>query len=317
MSKIEAGKISIEDLPMSPKDVAEKVINLLKYRADEKGVNLNFSLGENIPDIVLGDPTRLNQILTNLIGNAIKFTDDGEVHLELTSSEDEIIYKVTDTGIGIPKNKLPYIFNTFEQSDKSINRRFGGTGLGLSISKKLSELMGGTIEVHSQEAVGSTFTLKLPKKLITSNKATSLPSQIRLEEMANALTGVRILIAEDNAFNQMIAQDDLNFYIKGVEIDVVENGALALEKYKSSNYQIVLMDAQMPEMDGMQATQKIREFEMVEKDGHRTPIVAMTASLLRTEIDQFLGAGMDNYIPKPYTLDELIGTIHYEVVEKN
>ena len=202
------------------------------------------------------------------------------------------------------------IFEAFEQVKGSTSRQYRGTGLGLSISKQLVELQNGKIWAQSEVGQGSIFYVELPlmaaaadaigKDLITGEK---------LKTMAASLKGVRILLAEDNAFNQMIAQDDLSFYFEDVKIDTVENGALAVEKFKTGNYDLILMDVQMPEMNGFEAAKKIREIEQSTGKEKRIPIIAMTASLLKSEIENCLAAGMDNYIPKPYKPEELIGTI--------
>ena len=310
LSKIEAGKLDIEKNPMNPTAVIENVAQILKYKAEEKGLQLNYKVEDDVPPLVMGDATRLNQILINLAGNAIKFTEKGSVDILLKKENDSLRYIIKDTGIGIPKDKMENIFEAFEQVKGSTSRQYRGTGLGLSISKQLVELQNGKIWAQSEVGQGSIFYVELPlmaaaadaigKDLITGEK---------LKTMAASLKGVRILLAEDNAFNQMIAQDDLSFYFEDVKIDTVENGALAVEKFKTGNYDLILMDVQMPEMNGFEAAKKIREIEQSTGKEKRIPIIAMTASLLKSEIENCLAAGMDNYIPKPYKPEELIGTI--------
>lgn len=312
LSKIEAGKLDIESIPMSPIAVIENVNQILKYKAEEKGLQFNYQVDEDVPELIMGDPTRLNQILINLAGNAIKFTGKGDVNILLQKENDRLKFSVKDTGIGISPNKIESIFGAFEQAKDSISRHYGGTGLGLSISKQLVELQQGKIWVESEEEKGSTFFFELPLIAAATNAVSdNLITEERLQKMTDSLQGIRILLAEDNVFNQMIAQDDLSYFIKNVKIDVVENGELAVEKFKSENYDLILMDVQMPEMNGFEATRKIRALE--EGKGNRIPIIAMTASLLKSEVDNCYDAGMDNYIPKPYQPEDLIAPIYEEV----
>ena len=314
LSKIEAGKLDIENIPMSPTSVIENVTQILKYKAEEKGLQLNYQVDDDVPSLIMGDPTRLNQILINLAGNAIKFTEKGNVNILLQKENDRLKFSVKDTGIGISPNKVESIFGAFEQAKDSISRHYGGTGLGLSISKQLVELQQGKIWVESEEDKGSTFFFELPLIAAATNAVSdNLITEERLQKMTDSLQGIRILLAEDNAFNQMIAQDDLSYFIKNVKIDVVENGVLAVAKFQQGNYDLILMDVQMPEMNGFEATEKIRVIEKSAGNKTRIPIIAMTASLLKSEIDHCHESGMDNYIPKPYQPEELIGPIFSEM----
>ncbi len=316
LSKIEAGKLDIESMPMKPAAVIENVTQILKYKAEEKGLGLNYQINDDVPSLVMGDPTRLSQILVNLVGNAIKFTEKGSVDILLCKENDRLRFAIRDTGIGIPKDQLESIFSAFEQAKGSTTRHYGGTGLGLSISHQLTELQNGKIWVESEEGKGSTFYVELPLFVAAADAiGKDLITEDRLKTMAASLKGIRILLAEDNAFNQMIAQDDLAFYIEEVTIDTVENGALAVEKFKTENYDLILMDVQMPEMNGFEATKKIREIEQSTGREKRIPIIAMTASLLKSEIDHCYESGMNNYIPKPYSSNELVGTIYQELKE--
>jgi CheY-like chemotaxis protein len=317
LSKIEVGKLDIESIPVKPAAIVENVMQILKFKAEEKGLILSANIEKDVPSLVMGDPTRLNQILINLIGNSIKFTAKGSVNVLLTKIEDNLRISITDTGIGIPKNQIDKIFGAFEQAEESTSRSYGGTGLGLSITQQLTELQNGKIWVESEEGKGSTFFVELPI-IATVGGATGkeLITEDNLKSRAAALNGTRILLVEDNAFNQMIAQDDLNYYIEDVKIDTVENGLLAVEKYQANDYDLILMDVQMPLMNGFEATQKIRDLEKSAGKENKMPIIAMTASLLKSEVDNCLAAGMNNYIPKPYQPKELIGPI-YEVLKKN
>lgn len=314
LSKIEAGKLEVEHIPMSPVSVIENVTQLLKFKAEEKGLELSYDIASDVPELVMGDPARWNQILINLVGNAIKFTEKGEVAISLTLENEQLKFAVTDTGIGIAKEKLEHIFEAFEQAKGSTARYYGGTGLGLNISKQLVELQHGKIWAESLEGQGSTFFVTLPLAIASADAiGQDFISEENLKAMRDSLEGIRILIAEDNPFNQMIAQDDLSFYLKDATIDTVENGALAVEKFQANAYDLILMDVQMPLMNGFEATQKIREIEKSEGRETIVPVIAMTASLLKTEIDSCYDAGMDNYIPKPYKTEELIAPIYKEL----
>jgi signal transduction histidine kinase/CheY-like chemotaxis protein len=309
LSKIEAGKLDVEKIPMQPAEVMDTVEKILRYKAEEKSLSFSFEIDESVPNWVMGDPTRLNQILTNLAANAIKFTEKGSVSISLNKKNDFLLYEVRDTGIGIAEDKLLSVFDAFEQAEGSTTRRFGGTGLGLSISRQLVELMGGNIWAESKVGKGSAFFISLPLIAVEGEVTDKQSlSEEQIMEMGTALSSKRILLAEDNQFNQMIAADDLEYYAQGIQVDIVENGRLALEKTKSGEYDLILMDVQMPEMDGIEASLKIREWEQA-NDKAPIPIIAMTASLLKSEVNLCLEAGMDNYIPKPYEAEELVGTI--------
>jgi signal transduction histidine kinase/ActR/RegA family two-component response regulator len=313
LSKIEAGKLEVEQIPMNPEAVMVNVVQLLKFKAEEKGLQLSYEVAADVPKFVIGDPTRLNQILLNLAGNAIKFTEKGKVAISLTLENQQLRFAIKDTGIGIATDKIEHIFKAFEQAKGSTSRFYGGTGLGLSISKQLVELQQGKIRAESNLGQGSTFYVSLPLSIASADLGQAIISEEKLKTMMKSLKAIRILIAEDNPFNQMIAQDDLSFYIDDVVIETVENGALAIEKFKTSSYDLILMDVQMPEMNGFEATKKIREIESTQKRETSIPIIAMTASLLKTEIDSCYNAGMNNYIPKPYKLEELIVPIFKEL----
>jgi signal transduction histidine kinase/CheY-like chemotaxis protein len=314
LSKIEAGKLEVENISMNLESVVENVIQILKYKAEEKGLILSYEISENTPTLVMGDPTRLNQILINLVGNAIKFTEKGIVDILVSSVDNKLHFEIKDTGIGIPKDKHEHIFGAFEQAKESTSRYYGGTGLGLNISKQLIDLQNGKIWVDSIENKGSTFYFELPLTIPDSDAISqSFISEDKLKAMAKSLKGIRILIAEDNPFNQMIAQDDLSYFIKDISLDIVENGVLAIEKFNTNTYDLILMDVQMPEMNGFEATKNIRTIEKSKGRTTNIPIIAMTASLLKTEIENCYEAGMNNYIPKPYKLEELIVPIFNEL----
>ncbi|PKG44112.1 tetratricopeptide repeat-containing hybrid sensor histidine kinase/response regulator [Psychroflexus sp. MES1-P1E] len=318
LSKIEAGKLDIESISLNLEAVVENFIQILKFKAEEKGLTLSYEISEDAPALIMGDPTRLNQILINLVGNAIKFTEKGNVKIFISSTNGQLHFEIKDTGIGIPKDKQKSIFESFEQAKGSTTRYYGGSGLGLSISKQLVDLQNGKIWVESSEGNGSAFYFDLPLTIPKTNAVGQrFISEDKLKTMAKSLKGIRILIAEDNPFNQMIAQDDLSYYIEDISIDTVENGMLAIDKFKSNNYDLILMDVQMPVMNGFEATKKIRDLEKSKGLATTISIIAMTASLLKTEIENCYNAGMNNYIPKPYKVEELIVPIFNELKSKN
>jgi signal transduction histidine kinase len=314
LSKIQAGKLDIQKIPMQPVEVLENVTQTLEYKAADQGLVLAYSIGEDVPKLVQGDPVRLNQILTNLVGNAIKFTPSGRVDILLEKVGNQLQFSIKDTGIGISPAQTSNIFKKFEQASNSTTRHYGGTGLGLSISKQLVELQNGTIRVESEEGKGSTFFVQLPIVVASAEEVKEgFITKERLKKMAESLKGIRILLAEDNAFNQMIAQDDLSYYIEDISIEVVGTGVTAIAEFTQNNYDLVLMDVQMPEMDGLTATRQIRQLEADGGKPKGIPIIAMTASLLKYEIDSCYDAGMNGYIPKPYQIEELIGSIHKQL----
>lgn len=308
LSKIEAGKLHIEQIPINPVEVAEQVIEMLRFKAEEKGLALSMTVEEDFPQQVQGDPTRLNQILTNLTGNAIKFTEEGSVRLHLQQHAGQMQFSIVDTGIGIPEEKQGEIFGSFEQADDSTTRDYGGTGLGLSITRQLVELQEGTIALESEVDKGSTFRVSLPLVKTKESKAvrTSIPES-QLKAMGAEMKGLRILLAEDDPFNVMVVGDDLAWYIPEVQIDTAENGLAAIEMYQQGGYDLILMDMRMPNMNGYEAAKEIRKIDQ------NIPIIALTASLLESEIQLCHEVGMNGYIPKPYQLDQLVGTM-YEVV---
>jgi signal transduction histidine kinase/ActR/RegA family two-component response regulator len=314
LSKIEAGKLDIENISLNLEVVVENVIQILKFKAEEKGLILSYNIDNNVPNLVMGDPTRLNQILINLVGNAIKFTEKGSVKIFVSATDSQLHFEIKDTGIGIPKDKHESIFGAFEQAKESTTRYYGGTGLGLNISKQLIDLQDGKIRIESCEGQGSTFSFELPLTIPEADTVSqNFISEDKLTTMAKSLKGIRILIAEDNPFNQMIAQDDLSYYIEDITIETVENGVFAIEKFKTNTFDLILMDVQMPEINGFEATKRIREIEKSEGRTTIIPIIAMTASLLKTEINSCYNAGMNSYIPKPYKIEELIVPIFNEL----
>ena len=314
LSKIDSGELEIETSIFSPHMIIENVVKALKFRASDKGLTLNYSIDVSVPQAVVGDPSRLYQVLTNLVGNAIKFTESGGIIISLTVNNEAnpmLRCCVQDTGIGIPESKIDYIFETFKQGEKSKSQIFKGTGLGLSISKKLIELQGGKIWLESTLGTGSKFFFELP--LIISNEQESkkiLLTDDDLFEIGNILKGIRILLAEDDDFNIMVLEDDLKYYIKEYDLTIVNNGEDAITVFENNNFDLVLMDMHMPVMGGIEATKKIRTWEKQEQIQKKTPIVAMTANIVKSEIERCLSAGMDDYLPKPYKPEALLSKLN-------
>jgi PAS domain S-box-containing protein len=321
-SKIEAQKLELENRRFSLAGHLVKTVSMLDIQARQKGLGLSYEIDKEVPEFVAGDPARLRQILNNLIMNAIKFTDAGSVTVTVKATEenDELItvkYSVIDTGIGIPEEKQKLLFMPFSQIDSSSTRRFGGTGLGLAISKQLVEMMGGRIGVRSIEGAGSTFwfTVRLEKASAADaeQKDDGRSESAGSQESWQAETGAkdrcrngRILLAEDNTTNQLIATRLLEKI--GCSVDTVATGLAAIEALKSKSYNLILMDCQMPEMDGYEATKKIREME-TSSGAKRTPIVAMTAHALIGDREKCIAAGMDDYLSKPIDMKELFAAI--------
>jgi len=301
-SKIEAGKLTVESVPLDPLRIAEDALSICAEKAKEKNLSLSVVTGTALPDAMLGDPVRLSQILINLISNAVKFTETGGVTLGLEKSQDEFRFSVADTGIGMTADQIGRLFNPFEQADASTTRNFGGTGLGLAISKRLAFLMGGTIEVQSEKDVGSTFTLTIPYRYCAM-AARNVSPNLFAEGCEPRLEGLRILAAEDNEFNQLVLADMLGG--EGAKLSLVGNGQLALEAVAQDpgGFDIVLMDVQMPIMDGRSASLAIRKIAPSLK------IVGLTAHAIPAEHAECLAAGMVDVVTKPYKNDELVGCI--------
>lgn len=300
LSKIEAGGIELETAPFPLRKAITDTIELFTPVAIEKGITLEAELGRTLPRFVDGDEGRLTQILRNLIGNSIKFTDSGGIRILVKKIERDIYFGITDTGIGIPISQQAMIFDKFTQANNTSSRKYGGTGLGLAISKQLVELMDGNIGVISEVGKGSTFWMKIPLKECEDNDDsvdTYTPRSIKLgknEETMNRKAN--ILIAEDHPTNQFLVKRILmkNGFSN---IDMVENGRQAVDAFKTCAYDIVLMDGMMPEMDGYEATKLIREFESGGKS--HVPVIAMTANAMVGDREKCLDAGMDDYISKP------------------
>jgi len=306
-SKIEAGKFSLEKIPFSLRNTLERCMRGLLVRGEEKGLKIIYQVDSAVPTCLIGDPGRLRQVLTNLVGNAIKFCQQGEikVEVELASLETDDLtlhVRVTDTGIGIAEDACQRIFDQFEQADSSTTRKFGGTGLGLAICKKLVELMGGNIWVESQLGVGSCFHFTANFQ-IGNETLLSADSEAELASSQLRHAPMNILLADDVEINRALVQAILEPL--GHQITCAENGRMALEACTTTCFDVVLMDVQMPEMDGLQATRAIRNFERTTGRGKPVPIVAMTAFAGSEDRQICLDAGMNDYLTKPVKSDQL------------
>jgi PAS domain S-box-containing protein len=324
-SKIEAGKLDLHPIPFHLPETLADTLKALSLRAHQKGLRLFHQLAPDVPHYLTGDPGRLRQILMNLVGNAVKFTERGEVVVRVESNEGhgqpeagdvELHVAVHDTGIGIPHEKQQVIFEAFAQADSSTTRRYGGTGLGLAISSRLVALMGGRIWVDSQAGVGSTFHFTAffgrseasqlgSGGCLHGTRAGPTPSQAVPGTGVSIRSGLRVLLAEDNAINQMLAMRLLESM--GHRVKVVGNGLEAVGACERGTFDLVLIDLQMPDLDGFEATAAIRAREA--GTGRRTPIVALTAHALKGDRERCLLAGMDGYVSKPVQSGELFRVI--------
>lgn len=311
LSKIKSGKLEFEHIPFNTKEVIEGVITTLHFKAEEKGLSLTSTIASDVPATIVGDQVRLSQVLLNLVSNAIKFTSKGGVTIDckLKGRKDnkaEIEFAVTDSGIGIPEDKFDKIFESFSQVGAETTRLYGGTGLGLTISRQLVSLQGGTITVKSKLGEGTTFTATIPYEVYSGIGMEEDKHQSR-ETGADKVKNIRILIAEDNEMNQMVVVDTLEGLIEGVQIDIAENGKIAVEKLQQKEYDLILMDVQMPEMNGYEAAKYIRE--QLPPPLNKMKIMAMTASATKPEVDKCFSSGMDDYISKPFDPDDLLKKI--------
>ncbi|WP_080056160.1 response regulator [Spirosoma aerolatum] len=302
-SKIEAGKVELEETTFDFKQLVSNIKRAQQAKAQEKGNRIRLMIDDDIPNALIGDSLRIGQVLTNLVSNAIKFTHHGTITIELalenrTEEMASIFVSVQDTGIGIAPDKQEAIFNMFTQANSATTRKFGGTGLGLVITKKLLELYGSAIRVESQEGKGATFSfiLNLP---ISQSAAVTLAVPDAVDD--KTLKGLHILLVEDYPVNVKVALKFLHKW--GIEVDTAENGQVGVDKCRANNYDLVLMDLQMPVMDGYTAAAEIRKLNS------RIPIVALTASATFSNRDRAVHVGMDDYVTKPFNPKDLFNKI--------
>lgn len=311
-SKIEAGKITIEFIEFSLSSVLKNVVTLLRFKAEEKGIEIRFDIEPEVPNSLVGDPTRLAQVLMNLAGNAVKFTERGSVkivcHAELLESHFvKIAFRVIDTGIGISQDYVNRIFESFTQAGTDVARKYGGTGLGLTISKQLVELMEGKINVESKLGEGTTFTFVLPFQIGDENLIKQKKEFNLSDHDVAILNRSRILLVDDNEFNTILAVDTLKSISPTIHITEASSGFQALELLKAFPFDLVLMDIQMPQMSGTEATKIIRS--ELPSPLCSIPVIAMTANVMKDDIKQYIKIGMNNHIPKPFQKDELISKL--------
>jgi PAS domain S-box-containing protein len=315
-SKIEADKMTIEQAEFSISKSVQDVIDLFIPKCKEKGIFLIYEPNNKIPDLLLGDTTRLSQILINLIGNAVKFTESGHVELVVVKEKETVSnvslkFSIADSGIGIPASKLESIFDSFTQASASTTRKFGGSGLGLTITKKLIELQGGALSVKSEDGKGSEFTFTIDYLKVKKNNMESKIINDDKELTPDFLVGKKILMVEDNPLNQQLG----HFVFKrwGQQVHLAENGKIAIEMLEKEHFDLILMDIQMPVMDGNDATRYIRE-KMGEKS--QIPIIALTAHATIGEEKRCLDQGMDDYLSKPFNATKLLEKI-YQNLQKS
>ncbi len=304
-SKIEAGKMTVESLDVNLQGVIRDVVRLLSVKASEKNIGLYTDLSETLPSVIQCDPVRLTQILINLAGNAIKFTDEGRVLIRVSHDDLEdgsilLRFMVIDSGIGIAEEHIEKLFESYTQAEESTTRRFGGTGLGLSISKSLVDAFGGSIGVESIVGEGSTFWFTIPSRpgAIAPVEAAKIDDRTHFEDLS-------VLVAEDNEINRRIAEKMLQAI--GASVDLVENGVEAIEACSKKHYDIIFMDQNMPEMDGLEATRALR----ARSSTAETPILALTASILDEDRTACIDAGMNDFLTKPVRREDLIQAIQH------
>jgi len=310
ISKIEAGKLSLEQIGFRPENVISHCLRVMQHRVDEKGLQLIMETDPHISPTLIGDPYRLNQVLLNLISNAIKFTEAGTVTvscklLEARGDQQWLRFCIEDTGIGMDENFMAILFQKFTQEDTTTARKYGGTGLGMSISRQLIELMQGTIDVKSKKGTGTEMILVIP---FTVGQLSDLPDIEKKMVDHRILKGKHILLAEDNELNRFLATTILKKY--GVIIGDARTGREAVQAVAITPYDLVLMDVQMPVMDGLEATRTIRA------TGNKIPIIALTANAIKGESDRCKAAGMNDYISKPFEEEKLITVMAYWIQEK-
>jgi signal transduction histidine kinase len=290
-SKIEVGKMTIEQVPFNIKEVLSNTRSVFAQVAQQKGLSLDYDIAQEISEFIIGDPLRLRQVITNLLSNSMKFTETGGVHLSVFLSTGGLRFEVKDTGIGMTEEVRVRLFQSFSQADASTSRKFGGTGLGLTISKELVHLMGGEISVSSEFGKGTCFWFDLPYK------PTATPKDSNVVQDFVSFTDKHILLVEDNIVNQKVATKLIEKF--GIRVTVAENGQKALDILGEQQVDLVFMDCQMPVMDGYTATRVLRQQEF------KTPIVAMTANASAQDRAECIACGMNDFIAKPYQLHEL------------
>jgi CheY-like chemotaxis protein len=315
-SKVEAGKLDLEAIEFEPRELVDQVVRMMRVSADAKGLALTAKIAHSVPALVRGDAGRVRQILVNLCGNAVKFTEHGSVTVSVDAVSAQagstmLRIEVRDTGVGIPADRVHTLFKPFSQVDASTTRKYGGTGLGLSIVKRLAELMGGEAGVESSEGAGSTFWFTACFAVASERDASPRHAASTVAVIAKK-TGKRILLAEDNVVNEKVATRFLQKL--GYVVDAVGNGREAVDAWARGGYDLVLMDCQMPILDGYAATREIRARE---SGTARTPIVALTANAMKKDEIECRQAGMDDHLAKPIDRDALARCLELHLSGKN
>jgi two-component system, sensor histidine kinase len=300
LSRIEFGKLSLEERPIVLAQVVHEVTGLLQAVAVDKGLSFALELSPGLPETVLGDPSRIKQVLHNLLGNAIKFTAQGEVRLQVSRAGEALRFRVQDTGEGVAPNQILRIFDAFEQGPAAVGPDRVGTGLGLTISRHLARAMGGDVACEPPAGSGAQFVFTMPCRQLPSAPP---PGPLPAPGPLPTLEG-RVLVVDDNAVNAMVASAMLNHL--GVQVEVAEDGLAALARMREGRFDLVLMDCQLPELDGWEATRRWRRDE----NGPRLPIVALTANAVLGDRERCLAAGMDDYLAKPVEMAQLAAVVH-------
>jgi signal transduction histidine kinase len=312
-SKLEAGRMELESVPFDPRATVDLVHQMLRFKTEEKGLYFRVEVADDVPAVLVGDPTRLGQVLINLCGNAIKFTERGGVTVRFARTGEHgdpvrLRLSVRDTGIGIRPEHLEKIFEQFAQATTGTTRQFGGTGLGLSIARRIARLMGGDLTVESAFGEGTSFHADL---VLAEGRPEDLAPETGPAAEVRDLGALRILLVEDNAFNVLVATGTLEMELPEATVDVAENGVRALERLDAERYDLVLMDIQMPEMDGYEATRRIREH--ADRAVRDLPVIAMTANVIKSERDRCLAVGMNACVAKPFEVEDLMDAIRAHV----
>ena len=311
LSKIEAGKLELEEAEFDMGELARGAHAAFSAVASKKGLDFKLTVEANAKGVYRGDSTRVRQILYNLVSNALKFTERGEVRVSVERTQDIVRITVSDSGIGIARDRLQSLFQKFVQADASTTRRYGGTGLGLSICRELVQLMGGAIAVESVQGRGTTFRVSLPLEWIEAHQVAATPALQSADELG--LVELRVLAAEDNAVNQLVLKTLLGQ--AGIQPVMVDSGLKAVEAWANDRWDLILMDVQMPEMDGPTAAAEIRAREVAE-GRPRTPIIALTANAMAHQIAEYRAVGMDGFVAKPIEVARLFAAIQ-QVLEDN
>ncbi|MEN7549941.1 PAS domain S-box protein [Rapidithrix thailandica] len=303
ISKIEAGEFQLDKIHFSMHSVIEETVAIMTVNARQKSIGLEVIIANHLPAALIGDPVRIRQLLINLLGNSIKFTEEGQVSIDCQSTplnehQHQIHISITDTGVGMDKNFMENIFKKFSQEENSAIRKYGGTGLGMAITYELIQLMGGSIQIASEKHQGTQIDIYLPLEV---GDVQQIVSVVETQDFG-VLQNLKILLVEDNELNRMVAENSLTYY--GCKIQEAENGLVAIDRVKKNKYDVILMDLQMPGMDGIEATKVIRKDLKI-----TTPIIALTANAFQKEIDYCMQSGMNGYVTKPFEESKLLGSI--------